>query len=182
MRNYINSFFNNLKEKFYSLSSIQKLIVCSIALILLILLVRIVGNIRDKSDIDYKNLNGNDIYLMSSVVDNNTYAIVKNSCDNFISMINGTKYYNREKIEMKDVYKYVVYDDYKKNCSKHKFSKKCQELIEKINSIEGELLPDDIAEYKPNYYIVTYVLNEETYYIGIAVNFETQSYYIWYLE
>lgn len=183
----IKIFFNNLNYK-------QKLLLAIIFLLIMIFLVKVVfGNIVDNRNavVDYSNTTGEDIYILSSELeDNNLYVILKNIADDIISECLEQKIDNNGKyITIERMYKEILTSNYKKNISKKEFISIAKNVANKYTSIIDnnlEFVPNNITEYSDGYYIVKYDfdINEEntSIYIGIGLDSSNNQYYIWYLE
>ena len=151
----------------------------------MLFIVSMLHNIQNKPTINYKKFNADYAYRMSTMVENDTFAILDYCAKDFIRASKGLKYLEREQITRDDLYQYVVRDEYKSVCSKSKFNKLTDNFINNIESITEDYTPYDITEYTSNYYLVTYRNeidgNEVFYYLGIAINPESNIYYIWYI-
>lgn len=189
MKGFFYNIYIKLKIKFEKLTDKQKLIFSVIGLVILIFLVYLLSNISNSNNIDYKSLNGTYIYNFSNVISNNEFALVDEAASQIVSQFKGEKYFEMEKIEIDDIYKYEVLSEYKKYISKGKFSDCVNNFIEKYNRIyelKKEVVPSSISEYSENQYIVVYSAQTDeediNCYLGVALNTEGNSYYIWYVE
>lgn len=186
----INKFFtyiNNLNYKQKLLYSI--VFAVSIFLIVKIIFENIIGN--RNNIIDYKNMDGEDFYLLSyELEDDNLYVILKSIADDIIKecleeMVddNGV-YVTRER-----VYNEILTSNYKDSISKREFVTVAENIANKYTNVNNnyiEFIPNNITEYEDGYYLITYNFNVNgenvDVYIGVALDVGSNQYYIWYLE
>lgn len=186
----INKFFtyiNNLNYKQKLLYSI--VFAVSIFLIVKIIFENIIGN--RNNIIDYKNMNGEDFYLLSyELEDDNLYVILKSIADDIIKecleqMVddNGV-YVTRER-----VYNEILTSNYKDSISRREFVTVAENIANKYTNVNNnyiEFIPNNITEYEDGYYLITYNFNingeNVDVYIGVTLDVGSNQYYIWYLE
>ena len=186
----INKFFtyiNNLNYKQKLLYSI--VFAVSIFLIVKIIFENIIGN--RNNIIDYKNMDGEDFYLLYyELEDDNLYVILKSIADDIIKecleeMVddNGV-YVTRER-----VYNEILTSNYKDSISKREFVTVAENIANKYTNVNNnyiEFIPNNITEYEDGYYLITYNFNVNgenvDVYIGVALDVGSNQYYIWYLE
>lgn len=184
--NFFKNLINKIKKYISNLTSIQKLIVSIVFVVVIALIVKLLfeGLLREPY-IDYKNIDGVNIEIESSYIDNNTYAMIKKISDEVITVFAGTQpvYKNNIEYTINKMYDHCLYNEYKSFISKKKFKNKITEFMQGIEYDGTNAIPSDISMYKNNYYIITYTNSEDiNHYLGIAINYDNGSYYIWYLE
>lgn len=187
----INKTLNNIIIKIRSLSNRKKLIVSILILLLLVILTKIFDNISSNVEIDYEELsNINTIYsLTTSIDDLDIYIQLKSIADDFI--VNCSE--NNDDI-LKDIYNSCIYNEYRSYISKTEFINKSHSFYNKLveaNGYSNMYIPDNIVNYKDNFYILRYVYSfdnnenkseEIECYLGIALDTTKSKYYIWYIE
>lgn len=190
IKKIIQNFIENVKKFIENLSYKQKLIYSIVFVAVIFIIVKLVfENIIENrnSVIDYKNMNGEDFYILSHELDNDDlYVILKNISDDIIEMCLQKKVDNTgQYITSKKLYNEILTSNYEKNISMKEFSLVVESIVNKYNNIADsyiDVVPSNITEYYDGYYIVTYNSNQESIYIGIMLDVSNNRFYIWYLE
>ena len=192
LKEVVDKSISKIRVFLSNMNSSQKLLITIIFAALVMIVVKLgFENNSNLAEIDYKVINGEYIYIASSVIDDNdVYVTLKSISDDFISICQGYKRnQNLDKISVEDVYNGVLTNEYKKSIKKKKFKERIEEFTNKINLISENnlsLIPDSITEYKENYYLVRYESSvndkENNMYLGIMLDSSRQKYYIWYVE
>lgn len=192
MMNIVSNLKNKIIKIISNLTSIQKLMYSIIFLLIMIFITKFLfGYIFSDNllNIDYKSISGDSLYSLSSIIyDDNTYAQVKTIADNFINSISLlSSQYDNSSIDT--IYNYCLYSEYKKTISKKEFIEKSSDFYNNVSKIyynNGDIIPDAITQYRNNFYLIKYVVddgdNSIESYLGIALDVDNQKYYIWYLE
>lgn len=192
MMNIVSNLKNKIIKIISNLTSIQKLMYSIIFLLIMIFITKFLfGYIFSDNllNIDYKSISGDSLYSLSSIIyDDNTYAQVKTIADNFINSISLlSSQYDNSSIDT--IYNYCLYSEYKKTISKKEFIEKSSDFYNNVSKIyynNCDIIPDAITQYRNNFYLIKYVVddgdNSIESYLGIALDVDNQKYYIWYLE
>lgn len=178
---------NKVKKNYDELDAKQKIIVLAIIVIVLFTVVKLFS-INRNSSIDYKNFDSSmEFITMSEVADNNLYVTLSSISQDFLEKSN--EFEKGEKIKIKDIYKKILSTEYNKYLNKNKFENLYNECIDKANkikSVNGELLPENIGVDLEGKYMVKYSCKTDeesiTLFVGIQINSTYDKYYIWYLE
>ena len=177
-----------------SLTGVQKLIVTSILVIILMLLVYIISNVRIGYDlIDYKNITRES--LLQNSVESNDRDIFTKGEGIINSIINSyfSKYYiEDEEDKVSDFYNYTLINDYKYAISSGRFNNNVKEICndfeeeqntDDISSLVGFSIVDTVYLYSEDNEMYLFKLNisSDEHYIGIKFD-ENNKYSIFYLE
>ncbi len=187
INNTISKIKNGIKKYYDELEAKQKIILLTIVVIILFTIVNLFSIDRNKL-VDYKNYDSSMEYItMNDLTDNNLYVTLSSISKDFLEK--SDKYENGKKINIKEIYDTILNEEYSDYLSKNKFEKlykECVNKADKIKTVNGELLPENIVVDLNGNYMVKYscTTNEEeiTLFVGIQINTAYNKYYIWYLE
>lgn len=187
-------FLSIIIEKFNSLKEIQKLVLCIITVILLIIGSYLLSKIRfGKSLIDYSEFKITDV--VSSLEESTDRQIFVNS-EQIVSRLIQTYYgeysINNKKVSMKDLYDHTIFDEYKYKLSKSKFKSFIKNISEdfyeeynlkNVSEIKNDSIISSVYVYSEAYdmYIVKLNIQKNEHYIGIKYDNEN-SFEIFYIN
>lgn len=187
----LKKYFSNIKKWYDQLNTNERLYVSFICVIIIAVIYFILNRrlVEKNKVINYKKDINNNYLIFSTTVDNyDDYAIVKSIADSFLVSARDNKLEKLNKEQLKNIYKYLLYSEYKSSISQSKLSSKMNTFYDKIISYYGTIdnaIPISISVYSTNFYVVTYgndQVDSSRANLGIVLNKELNEYYIWYID
>ena len=194
MKKILQKLVNKILEFYNSLNDFVKIAVIVIGVVIIAICSKLLSNVKfEYSYINYKEFKI-DEYVNDSLLCSDRLVFLKiEEVINELFMANNGEYIvNNKKVNISDLYKAVILEDYKYSISKSSFKNVLNKTVNDFNSEYGvtkieELVDrsiiDKIYTYSKEYemYIVKLNLQQNTHYVGIKFN-QDNSYKVFYIS